>query len=223
MAAYRIVLADDHVMIRQGLKRMIEAAADLEVIGEADDGLALVKLLKRVHPDLAVLDISMPHLRGIEAIYEAKAIHPDLKVLILTMHREMELLNAAVSAGANGYVLKEEAGTSLFAAIGKIRQGEMYVSPKFSPELTHDWARMTHDWARTCRTDGSPVAEVERLTTREREVLKLTAEGNSSKEIADLLCISARTVEHHRAHIMTKLKLRKTADVVRYAVHEGYL
>jgi DNA-binding NarL/FixJ family response regulator len=223
MTPYRIVLADDHVMVRQGLRKIIEAAADLEVIGEAGDGLALVRLLKRLHPQLVILDISMPHLRGIEAIHEVKAIHPDVKVLVLTMHGELELLNAAISAGANGYVLKEEADTRLFAAIGKIRQGELYVSAKLSDKLTNDWARMTHDGARACRTAGSPPAEVERLTTREREVLKLMAEGNSSKEIADLLGISTRTVEHHRAHIMTKLKLRKTADVVRYALQEGYL
>lgn len=216
MTPYRIVLADDHVMVRQGLRKIIEAEADLEVIGEAGDGLALVRLLKRLHPELVILDISMPHLRGIEAIHEVKAIQPDLKVLILTMHGELELLNAAISAGANGYVLKEEADTRLFAAIGKIRQGELYVSAKLSDKLTSDWAR-------ACRTAGSPPAEGERLTTREREVLKLTGEGNSSKEIADLLCISTRTVEHHRAHIMTKLKLRKTADVVRYALQKGYL
>jgi DNA-binding NarL/FixJ family response regulator len=223
MTPYRIVLADDHVMVRQGLRRIIEGAADLKVIGEADDGLALVQLLRRLHPDLVILDISMPRLRGIEVIQEAKVIHRDLKVLMLTMHGELELLNAAISAGANGYILKEEADTRLFTAIDRIRRGELYVSPRLSDALTSDWAMMTHDWARACRTAGSPPAEVERLTTREREVLKLTAEGNSSKEIADLLCISTRTVEHHRAHIMTKLKLRKAADVVRYAVQQGYL
>jgi len=216
MTPYRIVLADDHVILRQGLKRIIEAAADLEVIGEANDGLELIRLLKGLAPDLVVLDISMPHLRGIEAIHEVRAIHPLLKVLILTMHREMELLNAAISGGANGYVLKEDADAQLFAAIDKIRQGGVYVSPKLSDDLTHDWVR-------TCRMDGRPAAQVGRLTIREREVLKLTAEGKSSKEVADLLCISARTAEHHRAHIMTKLNLRKTADVVRYAFQEGYL
>jgi DNA-binding NarL/FixJ family response regulator len=216
MALYRIVLADDHVLIRQGLRMILERGGDLEVIGEANDGLELLGLMKRLTPDLVVLDVSMPRLRGIEAIHEVKAIHPHLKVLILTMHREMELLNAAISGGANGYVLKEDADTELYAAIDKIRHGGIYVSPKLSDDLTHDWARAS-------RTDGRPAAEAGRLTIREREVLKLTAEGKSSKEIADLLCISARTAEHHRAHIMTKLNLRRTADVVRYAVHGGYL
>lgn len=216
MTPFKIVLADDHVILRQGLKRILEDAADMAVIGEADNGLDLVRLLKRVPCDLVILDISMPHLRGIEAIPEVRAVQPHVKVLILTMHRELELLNAAMSAGANGYVLKEDAETQLFAAIGKIRKGGTYVSPKLADE-------MTHDWARSCRTDAGPAGDGERLTLREREVLKLTAEGNSSREISGLLFISARTVEHHRAHIMTKLRLRKTADVVRYALYGGYL
>ena len=216
MTPYRIVLADDHMLMRQGLKRILEGAADLEVIGEAGNGLELLGLLKVLTPDLVVLDISMPHVRGIEAIREVKAIHPNLKVLILTMHREMELLNAAFSAGASGYVLKEAADTQLFAGIAKIRQGEIFVCPKLADDLTRDWAGKRG-------TDGRTAAEVERLTVRERQILKLTAEGKSSKEMADLLCISCRTVEHHRAHIMSKLNVRRTADVVRYAVSERYL
>ena len=210
------MLADDHVILRRGLKRILEGATDMEVIGEAGDGLELVRLFNRVSCDLVILDISMPRLRGIEAIHEVRVIQPHLKIVILTMHRELELLNAAMSAGANGYVLKEDAETELFAAIGKIRKGGTYVSPKLADE-------MTHDWAKSCRTDAGPAVDGERLTLRERQVLKLTAEGNSSREISGLLCISARTVEHHRAHIMTKLRLRKTADVVRYALYGGYL
>jgi DNA-binding NarL/FixJ family response regulator len=216
MTPFKIVLADDHVILRQGLKRILEGDADMGVVGEADDGLDLLRLLQRVPCDLVVLDISMPRLRGIEAIPEIRAVQPHLNVLILTMHRELELLNAALSAGANGYLLKDDADTQLFAAIGKIRKGGTYVSPKLSDE-------MTHDWARACRTDATPVADGERLTLRERQILKLTAEGHSSREISGFLCISARTVEHHRAHIMTKLRLRKTADVVRYALYGGYI
>ena len=216
MTPFAIVLADDHVILRQGLKRILEHAADMAVVGEASDGLALVRLLQRLPCDLVILDISMPRLRGIEAISEIRAVQPHLKVLVLTMHRELELLNAALSEGANGYVLKEDADTQLFAAIGKIRKGGTYVSPKLADEMTHDWARSPHK-------DGVPAADGERLTLRERQVLKLTAEGHSSREISGFLCISARTVEHHRAHIMTKLRLRRTADVVRYAVYGGYV
>lgn len=237
---YYILLADDHVILRQGLRRIIDCAADLEVIGEADDGLALLELLKRLTADLVILDISMPHLRGLEAIHEAKAIHPHLKVLILTMHREIQLLNAAISAGAKGYLLKEDADTQLFVAIEKIRQGGIYVSPRFSDELTDEWAR-TRRGERSPAPQGEPLTirerrlcdrrvygwhptpEGEPLTVREREVLMLTAEGKSSKEIADLLCISHRTVEHYRANIMDKLNLKKTVDIVRYAFFKGYL
>jgi two-component system, NarL family, response regulator NreC len=135
---YRIVLADDHVILRHDLRKLIEAGAELEVIGEAGDGLELVQLLKGLAPDLIVLDISMPHLSGIEALQEIRLIDPPVKVLILTMHREMDLLNAAISAGANGYVLKEDAGTQLFAAIDKIRQGGTYVSARLADDLTHE-------------------------------------------------------------------------------------
>jgi DNA-binding NarL/FixJ family response regulator len=217
MTPCRIVLADDHVILRQGLRRIIEAAPDLEVIGEANDGLELLGLLRTLAPHLVVLDISMPRLRGIEAIHEARASRAQLKILVLTMHREMELLNAAMAAGASGYLLKEDADAQLFAAIGKIREGGTYVSPRLRDGVADDWAR-------ACRTGAAPSAVAgERLTVREREVLKLTAEGHSSREISDLLFISARTVEHHRAHIMAKLNLRKTVDVVRYAVSAGYL
>jgi DNA-binding NarL/FixJ family response regulator len=218
MISFNVVLADDHIILRQGLRRIIESAADMAVVGEADNGLDLVRVVQRVPCDLVILDISMPRLRGIEAIPEIRALRPRLNVLVLTMHREIELVNAALAAKANGYLLKEDADTQLFAAIGKIRKGGTYISPKLADE-------MTNSWARSCRTEEVPAAVVpgERLTMRERQVLKLTAEGHSSREISGLLCISARTVEHHRSHIMTKLHLRRTADVVRYALYGGYL
>ncbi len=215
-APYRIVLADDHVLLRQGLRRILEGVGDLEVIGEAGNGLELLGLLKRLIPHLVVLDISMPHLRGIEAIHEVKVIHPHLKVLILTMHKEMDLLIAAISAGAHGYVLKEDADTQLFAAIEQIRQGGTYVSPKLSDEVADTLPQ-------TCRRDGRPPPEGEQLTIREKQVLKLIAEGRSSKEIAELLGISSRTVDNHRANIMAELNLKRTAELVRYAISRGYL
>lgn len=216
MTPFSIVLADDHVILRQGLKRIFEGAAGMAVVGEAADGLELVRVLKRVPCDLVILDISMPRLRGIEAIPEVRAVQPHTKILMLTMHRERDLVNAALSAGANGYVLKQDAEAEMFAAIAKIRGGGTYISPKLADEMTQDWARGGDK-------DADPAADGERLTVRERQVLKLTAEGNSSREISGLLCISARTVEHHRAHIMTKLRLKKTVDVVRYALYGGYL
>jgi len=216
MGRYRIVLADDHVLLRTGLKSILEKTADMEVVGEASDGLELLSLLYKIKADMIILDISMPNLRGIEAIREIKAIHPELKTLILTMHKDKEYLHQSISAGADGYLLKEDADTELFSGIETIREGKIYVSPHLSSDLVDDWAKIRRGVAR-------PVSEPERLTTREKEVLKLIAEGKSSKEIADLLSISVRTVEHHRANIMNKLNLKKTADLVKYALQKGYV
>ena len=215
MGPYHIVLADDHVILRQGLKRILGEATDLEVVGEAGDGLELLTLVNRLIPHMVILDISMPKLRGIEAIREIKMVHPDMKVLILTMHKDKEYLYQAISAGADGYLLKENTDTELFSAIETIRQGRVYVSPFLSEESKEDWLQIVRG------KQNLPFAES--LTTREKEVLKLIAEGKSSKEIGDLLFISARTVERHRANIMDKLNLKKTADLVKYAIQKGYV
>jgi two-component system, NarL family, response regulator NreC len=216
MSSYRITLADDHVLLRQGLRRIIEESAGLEVVGEAGDGMELLRLLNRTVPDLVILDISMPNLRGIEAISEIRSRHPGVKVLVLTMHRDKEYLYQAVSSGADGYLLKDDADTELFSAIRNIRQGEFYVSPALSNELAECRLQAAGGEA------GSSVPQ-ECLTIREREVLKLIAEGKSSREIADLLFISARTVDHHRANIMLKLNVRKAADLIKYAFGKGYV
>jgi DNA-binding NarL/FixJ family response regulator len=216
MSSYRIVLADDHVLLRQGLKRIIDEMAGMEVIGEAGNGLELLSLLKKLTPHLVVLDISMPNLRGLEAIHEIKKSHPEVKILVLTMHKDKEYLHQAVSAGANGYLLKEDADKELFSAIEKIRMGKMYVSPILSADLAGEWAEMR-------RGERKASLEFDPLTTREREVIKLIAEGKSNNETAELLFISARTVERHRANIMFKLKLKNTVDMVKYAIQRKYI
>ena len=188
----------------------------LEVIGEANDGLDLLDLLSRVTPHMVILDIFMPNLRGIEAIHEIKKIHPDVKVLILTMHKDKEYLYLALSAGAKGYLLKEDADKELFAAIEKVQQGKTYISPYFSEEVVDDLVQIG-------RADGKAIFEIDTLTSREREVLKLIAEGKSSKEIAALLFISVSTVNNHRASIMEKLNLNKATDLVKYAIRKGYV
>lgn len=214
MCPYNIVLADDHVLFCEGIKRIIRESSDLAVMGEARDGLQLLELLKQLTPDLVILDISMPNIRGIEATREVKTIHPDLKVLILTMHKDKDYLYHAISAGADGYLLKEDADTELFSAIETIRQGKIYISPLLSEEVTEDLLRIH------C---GNHKFSFDNLTTREREVLQFLAEGRSNREIADLLCVSVRTVENHRAKIMKKLNLKKVADLVRYAVQKGII
>jgi DNA-binding NarL/FixJ family response regulator len=213
MGTYRIVVADDHALFRQGLKSILGGAADLEVVGEAGDGLELLNLLNlsKLAPHLVILDISMPNLRGIEAIGEIKMIHPNVKILIVTMHKDKEYLLQSLAAGADGYFLKKDADTELFAAIEKIRDGKDYVSPQLSEELADDWQQIRVGFTKPL------------LTPREREVLKLIAEGKSNREIADLLFVSVHTVERHRANIMEKLSLKKTADLVRYAIQKGYV
>lgn len=203
MGGYRIVLADDHPLFRQGLKKIIDGVADLEVAGEAGDGLELLSLLQTTVPHLIILDISMPKLRGIEAVREVKKRYPAVKVLVLTMYREY--LHQAFSAGAVGYLMKEDADRELFSAIDRIRQGMSYISPRLRAELADD---------------GYPVPEP--LSGRETEIMKLIAGGKSNREIAATLSISVRTVEAHRATILSKLNLRNTADLVRYAIEKGY-
>jgi DNA-binding NarL/FixJ family response regulator len=216
MSPYRIALADDHVLVRQGFKRILEGVGDLEVIGEANDGIELLNLLGHVTPHMVILDIFMPNLRGIEAIHEIKKIHPDVKVLILTMHKDKEYLYLSLSAGAKGYLLKEDADKELFSAIEKVRQGKTYISPYFSEEVVDDLVQIG-------RGDTKTIFETDSLTPREREVLKLIAEGKSSKEIAHLLFISVSTVNNHRASIMEKLHLNKATDLVKYAIRKGYV
>jgi DNA-binding NarL/FixJ family response regulator len=211
---YRIVLADDHVMFRKGIKNILEGAEDLEVIGEVGDGLKLIEFFKKKTPDMVILDISMPNLRGLEATREIKKISPGTKVLILTMHKDKEYVYHAVSAGAEGYLLKEDADTELFAAVEKIRQGENYISPLLSGDMAHALIQASNK--------GQLPADSEGLTMREREVLKLIAEGITNKEIADLLYISTRTVENHRANIMRKLNIKNTAQLIKYAIRKGY-
>jgi DNA-binding NarL/FixJ family response regulator len=210
---FNILLADDHVMFRRGVRRIIQGIPDVEVLGEASDGFELLDLLKKTTPHLVIMDISMPNLRGLEATREIKILNPDIKVLILTMHKDKEYLYHAFSAGAEGYLLKEDADSELLSAIATLRKGGTYISPLLSAQLTNLFMEKS-------RPGEAPRSEP--LTIREREILKLIAEGKSSKEIGDLLFISSRTVQHHRANILRKLNVKKTADLVKYAIQKGY-
>lgn len=213
METYRIVLADDHALFRQGLRGVLQAAPGLEVTGEAGDGLELLALLKnrKSEPHLIILDISMPNLRGIEAIPEIKTLCPGVKLMIVTMHADKEYLYQTLAAGANGYFLKKDADRELFSAIETIRRDKIYISPHLSEALADYWARGREG-------AGGPV-----LSNREREVLKLIAEGKSNKDVAEVLFISVHTVERHRANLMRKLSLKKTADLVKYAIQKGLI
>jgi DNA-binding NarL/FixJ family response regulator len=216
MTPYRVIVADDHVLFRRGLRRILEKDPDIQIAEETGDGLELLSLLKRVTAHLVLLDISMPGLRGIEAIYEIRKGFPDVRILVLTMHKEREFLYQAFAAGAQGYLLKEDTDTDLFSAIERIRQGKTYISPNLSEGMDPEWMKALQGGA-------PPSAQPEPLTTREKEVLKLIAEGKTSKEIGDLLFISFRTVDRHRFSIMQKLHIKKSTDLVKYAIENGYI
>ncbi|MFA5110803.1 MAG: response regulator transcription factor [Desulfobaccales bacterium] len=209
---YNIVLAEDHILVREGIKKIIEGFAGLKVVGEVGDGSELLDLLKRLTVDMAILDITMPSLPGIEATREIKKAYPGVKVLILTMHKKKEYLNNAIAAGVDGYLLKEDAPKELLNAIDKIRQGMIYVSPLLSSDLANLYVRSQRQKAE----DSEP------LSPREIEIIKLIAEGKSSKEIAEILFLSFRTIQNHRSKIMKKLNLKKNTDLVKYAIRKGY-
>jgi DNA-binding NarL/FixJ family response regulator len=208
MTPYPIVLADDHVLFRQGIKKIIEEVEGLQVVGEAKDGLELLELLKKSCPALVILDISMPNLRGLDAAREIKKLYPQVKILLLTMHKKREFLQEGVEAGVDGFLVKEDADVELLQAVDAIRKGQKFFSPLLSEKLA-DLVR------RPGRADP--------LTRREKEIIKLLAEGKNSKEIADLLYISIFTVRRHRDNIMKKLDIKGLADLVRYALEQGYV
>ncbi len=212
MAVYRIVLADDHQLFRQGLKKIIKGKKDLKVVGEVSGGLELYGFLKKAPPDMVVMEIAMPDPRGIEAIREAKLICPHVKVLILTMYNNPEYLRHSLEAGADGYLLKEASGTALFSAIQKIRKGKIYVSQTLASEMPRKPRKRRVG-------DSSPH---DRITRRERDVLKLISGGKSNREMAKLLSLSVRTVEFHRSTLMKKLGIQGSAKLTKYALLKGY-
>lgn len=214
MNRYRIVVADDHPLIRQGIKKIIEENPANEVIGEVGDGLSLLDFLKENPADLVVLDISMPNLRGLEAIAEVQKICSGIKILMLTMHKSEKYLCSALTLGANGYLLKEDSDSELLPAIDQVRAGKLYISPYFAGRIDLDQLLPCEDGA---------AGQEDALTMRERQILNLIAEGATSKGVAEILEISKRTVEHHRANMMRKLQIKNVADLIKYAIGKGYV
>jgi two-component system, NarL family, response regulator NreC len=212
MEPYRILLADDHVLIRQGVRKILSDMPGTQVVGEANDGVEAIALIKEFVPDLAILDIGLPQVSGIEVAREIRKVLPDIKILILTMHKNKEYLYHAIAAGAQGYLLKEDSDEELFAAIETIRNGAIYVTKALSEFISTGISSLLVGEER--RTPSV-------LTMREREILKLIAEGNTNTKIAGTLHISIRTVETHRANIMNKLSVKNTAELVRYVFQNG--
>jgi two-component system response regulator NreC len=203
----RILLADDHVMLRQGLRALLEQAGML-VIGEASDGQEALRLAHAQPPDVAVLDIGMPHLNGIETARRLREALPQTKIVLLTMHTDEPYVLEAMQAGAVGYVLKTQAALDIVQAIRDVVQGGIYLSPRVSRAVVQ---------AHLARSDLPPAP----MTSREREILQLIAEGETTKEIASRLGLSVKTVESHRINLMRKLDIHETATLVRYAIRRG--
>lgn len=215
MEPYRIVIADDHSLFRDVVKKSIEEVPELQVVGTAGDGLELLEVLRKSPVDMIILDIAMPNLQGIEVTQQIKNLYPGLKILILTMHKSQEHVIRAMEAGADGYLVKENTYTDLIAAIDALREGKTYISSLIS-NLMADIIRR-QSGGHQARSPSEP------LTPREIEVLRLIADGKTSREIAALLDIAPMTVDHHRRNIMKKLNLKKNVNLVRYAIRSGYI
>jgi two-component system, NarL family, response regulator NreC len=211
----RILLGDDHTIVRQGLRRLLEEQEGWNVVGEAPDGREAVRLAMTVDPDIAVLDIGMPLLTGIEATRQIARRLPDVGVLILSMHSDEAFVTSALQAGARGYLMKDSADTDLIRGVAAVASGKSFFSPAAAKVMLDDYLRHLGK--------KGIVDRYEALSEREREIFQLIAEGHSNKDVADLLSISVATVETHRAHILQKLDVHSTAELVLYAVRRGVI
>ncbi len=213
MSTIRILLADDHTLMRAGLRLLLDRQPGLAVIGEAADGNETVELADAHKPDVVVMDISMPRLNGIEATRQIAGKHPDTAVVILSMHADESYVLRALKAGARAYLLKDSTEAELIGAIRAVREGKSFFSPGVSKTLLEDYVRRLRE------RGGEDSYEL--LTAREREILQLLAEGKSNKETANLLKLSLYTIETHRAHILRKLGLHTVPELILYAVRKG--
>lgn len=212
-AKQRILLADDHTVLRAGIRTLLDLEADLEVVGEAEDGLQAVAQAKKLQPDLVVIDLSMPLMNGVDAIRQIKQRDPGTKIIVMTVHKSDEHVRAALDAGADGYLLKDDSHHDLLAAVRSVALGGTYLSPKVCGKVVSGY--LEKDAAAGVGLSS------DMLTEREREVVKLVAEGYKNREIAEHLVLSIKTVEKHRANIMRKLDLHSASGLTAYAIENG--
>jgi len=216
MEKIKVLLADDHTVVRQGLRALLEAESDIAVVGEAGNGREAVQLTRKLLPDVVVMDIAMPGLNGLEATRQITKEVPSAKILVLSSYNDDEYVHQVTGAGATGYLLKQTAATDLIKAVREARRGNAYFSPVISRRLVERY--------REAVLSGKPVRrQADQLTSREAEVLQLIAEGRANKQIAAELCISIKTVEKHRQQVMNKLNIHDVAGLTRYAISKGLI
>jgi DNA-binding NarL/FixJ family response regulator len=211
----RIVIAEDHAILRAGLKALLSSLKDAEVVGEAGDGREAVRRVDQLRPDLVLMDLSMPKLNGMEAIKEIKNQYPDIRIIALTVHKTEEYIWTTLQAGADGYILKDASQNELLMAIDYVMKGKQYLSPGISDKIIDGYLG-GHGKQQTKTLYDT-------LSRREREILKLIAEGNRNKEIADHLCLSVKTVEKHRSNLFKKLDLHNSAALTAFALQKGII
>ena len=211
----RVLLADDHPIVRDGLKAILEAQPDIEVVGEAASGQEAVEKVGRLKPDIVIMDLAMPGMSGIEATRRIKQQNPDVKIMALTMHDDDEYFFQVINAGASGYYIKGGPSAELVTALRTVGQGDVFLYPSLAKKLVSDYLARVHTGKEKGSLDG--------LTEREREVMRLIAEGRSNQEIADLLVLSVSTVQTHSAHILAKLGLHSRTELVRFAIRQGII
>ena len=210
---HRIFIAEDHTIVREGLRSLLSSNPHFEIVGEAEDGREVIRSIEGCNPDLILIDLSMPRMNGLDAIREIKKLSPETKILVLTIHKTEEYILPVLKAGADGYMLKYDTQAELMVAIKSILDGKSYLSPGVSQKVIEGYV----EGSKTLKIKSSG----DTLTQREREVLKLIAEGYKNREIADYLCISIKTVVKHRANLMEKLDLHNISALTAFAIEKG--
>lgn len=215
MSKIRVFLADDHLILREGIRALLEKVPDIEMVGEAADGEAAISSIEQLMPDVVLMDITMPGINGLEATRLIKQRYPQIKVLILTMHETDQYLSEMLSAGASGYIVKTTDSSELISAIQEVNEGNVHLYPSIARMLVEDYLHKV--------TTGEEKKSYNGLTPREREVLKHIAEGKQNKEISNFLGISVRTVQAHRTNLMDKIGAHDRTELVKYAIRKGII